>query len=305
MNEIEQADAPYPCYDPQKLCDLLGIKPSDRVLEVGAGHNPFSRADVVVDIDFFSGEHRDGNPMVIEGEKRSYIQADVTALPFQDKSFDWVICLHVLEHVPEPDKACQELMRIAKKGFLETPRKWTEYYAGHPTHRWLIDNVNGTLTFEPVTWTEPPFYNFALPSVWTSALLLESAECTHRHIPCVQLAWEHEFAYKINGSVFCFDNSAETEAKRHYFFAKNLIYWMAEPEKGLFHAKKAYQLSPQNNQFRLLYGLYLIMCSRYDEAKPLNLNDSLYIKGFFASMWIRLTYFFTKTFRKHLNVLIT
>jgi ubiquinone/menaquinone biosynthesis C-methylase UbiE len=39
----------------------------------------------------------------------------VEELPFEDDSFDLVLCLEVLEHIPEPDAAVGELARIARR----------------------------------------------------------------------------------------------------------------------------------------------------------------------------------------------
>jgi len=38
------------------------------------------------------------------------------AMPFPDKSFDFVYCAHVLEHVDDPIRACREIMRVGKRG---------------------------------------------------------------------------------------------------------------------------------------------------------------------------------------------
>ena len=48
----------------------------------------------------------------------------VTQIQFPDASFDWVICNHVLEHVPDDRKALSELYRVLKPGgiaILQTP----------------------------------------------------------------------------------------------------------------------------------------------------------------------------------------
>tara|TARA_R110002073_G_scaffold108336_3_gene243396 strand:+ start:65860 stop:66672 length:813 start_codon:yes stop_codon:yes gene_type:complete len=44
------------------------------------------------------------------------VKADITALPFEDDSFDVIFCNHVLEHIPDDTKAMQELYRVLKKG---------------------------------------------------------------------------------------------------------------------------------------------------------------------------------------------
>jgi SAM-dependent methyltransferase len=43
-------------------------------------------------------------------------QVDLMSLPFPDNSFDFFICSHVLEHVPDDSVAIRELLRITRKG---------------------------------------------------------------------------------------------------------------------------------------------------------------------------------------------
>ncbi len=40
------------------------------------------------------------------------VKADICALPFKDNSYDFIICNHVLEHIPDDTKALQELFRV-------------------------------------------------------------------------------------------------------------------------------------------------------------------------------------------------
>ena len=44
------------------------------------------------------------------------VKADICDLPFEDNSFDFILCNHVLEHIPDDTKAMQELYRILKPG---------------------------------------------------------------------------------------------------------------------------------------------------------------------------------------------
>jgi predicted SAM-dependent methyltransferase len=52
------------------------------------------------------------------------VKVDLLELPYDDRSFDWVIANHVLEHVADPLKAVREIHRVLKaNGFaiIQTP----------------------------------------------------------------------------------------------------------------------------------------------------------------------------------------
>lgn len=54
------------------------------------------------------------------------IKADICDLPFSDNSYDFIICNHVLEHIPDDRKAMQELYRVLAHGgtaILQVPYK--------------------------------------------------------------------------------------------------------------------------------------------------------------------------------------
>ncbi len=44
------------------------------------------------------------------------VKADICDLPFDDNSYDVILCNHVLEHIPDDTKAMQELYRVMKPG---------------------------------------------------------------------------------------------------------------------------------------------------------------------------------------------
>ncbi|MEP3839039.1 MAG: methyltransferase domain-containing protein [Algibacter sp.] len=44
------------------------------------------------------------------------VKADICNLPFEDNSYDIILCNHVLEHIPDDNKAMQELFRVMKPG---------------------------------------------------------------------------------------------------------------------------------------------------------------------------------------------
>lgn len=56
---------------------------------------------------------------------------DITNIDFPDLTFDNIICFHILEHIPDDQRALQELYRVLKPGgliLLQTPFKVGEIY---------------------------------------------------------------------------------------------------------------------------------------------------------------------------------
>ncbi|MGB0837881.1 MAG: class I SAM-dependent methyltransferase [Flavobacteriaceae bacterium] len=56
------------------------------------------------------------------------VKADICDLPFEDNSFDVVLCNHVLEHIEDDKKAMQEIYRVLKPGayaILQIPQDYS------------------------------------------------------------------------------------------------------------------------------------------------------------------------------------
>ena len=115
------------------------------VVDISGGYNPLFRADIVV--DKFTGDtvHRH-RPLKIHPHQRLVV-ADAEDLPFEDKSIDFVFTQQTFEHLPTPARACEELMRVAKCGFIDVPRAHIELHNGSLQHLWLIDYRDGVLLF--------------------------------------------------------------------------------------------------------------------------------------------------------------
>lgn len=98
-----------------------------RLLDVGCGDKPYERlfSDVVsehVGIDLEQEVSANKLP------KKADIYHDISkGLPFENETFDTVLCTEVLEHIPEPDNLIREVNRILKKGgflILSAPLVW-------------------------------------------------------------------------------------------------------------------------------------------------------------------------------------
>lgn len=44
------------------------------------------------------------------------VKADICDLPFEENSFDFILCNHVLEHIPDDEKAMKEIYRVLRPG---------------------------------------------------------------------------------------------------------------------------------------------------------------------------------------------
>lgn len=96
-----------------RTADLIRVLPRGRrsVLEIGARDGHFSRlltqyfAEVTA-LDLQKPRFEIPGIVTVAG--------DVTRLDFPDESFDCVFCTEVLEHIPEVQKACQEVLRVAR-----------------------------------------------------------------------------------------------------------------------------------------------------------------------------------------------
>lgn len=86
-----------------KPLKLLHVSP-ERVLFAKFSQNPSIE---YVPIDKFDPGYR---------YPKGTLNVDITQMPFADNSFDALICIHVLEHVPDDALAMRELFRVLKPG---------------------------------------------------------------------------------------------------------------------------------------------------------------------------------------------
>jgi SAM-dependent methyltransferase len=139
------------------------------VLDIGGWCDPFPRADYVIDIFPYETRglayHGVGRlpttclyPKPLPGErftKDTWIIHDICSeqpFPFPDKMFDFVVCSQVLEDVRDPLRACSEIIRVGRAGYIETPSRLAESMmdydglVGAAHHRWLIE-IDDRITF--------------------------------------------------------------------------------------------------------------------------------------------------------------
>src|ERR671931_1516851 len=116
----EPTDPFHSLYERKRRAVLAGLKHEGRlrVLDVGGGYGRLAaplaeRHDVtLVDAsDEMLAEARERCPPEVE-----LVQADARELPFPDASFDVVLALDLLPHLPDARQALRELSRVARVG---------------------------------------------------------------------------------------------------------------------------------------------------------------------------------------------
>jgi ubiquinone/menaquinone biosynthesis C-methylase UbiE len=106
----------------RRVSELAAAERPRRILEVGCGEGIVLAALAAR----LPGARFDGlefDETALEAARRrcpgaTLVRGDACALPFGGQSFDLVVCLEVLEHLPEPARALRELRRVTRAGCL-------------------------------------------------------------------------------------------------------------------------------------------------------------------------------------------
>lgn len=128
------------------------LSKAKRVIDMGCGANPHPRASVGVDAFLDPLQRGLGygpkiDPEDLYSKGVQFVRADLENLPFEDKIFDFAYSHHAFEHLPNPQKACSEMMRIAHAGVIITPSFFTEVAFGRHYHLWFVFARGNTLFF--------------------------------------------------------------------------------------------------------------------------------------------------------------
>lgn len=145
----------------------MNIKPTDIVLEIGSGNNPNPRSDILCDRYLTDDGERAGEFSIVID--RPMVIADGYHLPFGDKTFDYVICSHILEHMDDPKRFVDEVVRVGKRGYIEVPSALSERIFGWNFHHWYCSMESGTLILRKKTSGEQFkgfFHRLIAETIW-------------------------------------------------------------------------------------------------------------------------------------------
>lgn len=127
----------------------MNIGKKDLVLEIGPGAYPHWRSDCLVDkydpADDVNLKEFGGKPMKLKG--KPLFKTNDGKLPFKDKAFDYIICSHVLEHVPELELPVlvNEINRVADKKYIEFPTLLYDFFYDFEVHCNFLEIIDDTI----------------------------------------------------------------------------------------------------------------------------------------------------------------
>ena len=135
---------------------IVSIRPGDRVLEIGPGSTPHPRGNTFLELRFDTEQDKvSQRGGVVKSPKfgnRPVSYYDGAEFPFKDCQFDYVICSHVIEHVPDPEFFLNEIFRVGSgRGYVEYPLITYEYLYDFDVHRHFVkfDFENRVLRYLP------------------------------------------------------------------------------------------------------------------------------------------------------------
>jgi ubiquinone/menaquinone biosynthesis C-methylase UbiE len=101
----------------------LQLEKNDRVLDVGCGPGMWTmtaapEVALVVGLDIVEKSVFQGKVRAWRGAYANihWVIASATALPFVENSFDKIICVDVLDNIPDDQRAANELWRVLRAG---------------------------------------------------------------------------------------------------------------------------------------------------------------------------------------------
>jgi SAM-dependent methyltransferase len=208
----------------QKRVNQFQIAPDSVVVDIGGGHYPFPLATVLSDLYFDDSPHRTDN---LVRDHRPLLKLDIHDLPFSDKSIDFVYCSHVLEHVTDPLRACVEIMRVGKKGYIETPTFGKDSlfgWAASVGHKWHVTAIDNTIVF--FEYTERQKKGIDSPS-WRDLMFadyfhpLQEAFCVNQDIFNTMLMWSGAFkvfVFRLDGTIETAEHASHRRTPRQSAF---------------------------------------------------------------------------------------
>jgi SAM-dependent methyltransferase len=174
-----------------QVLNRIEIGKTDFVIDIGGGHRPFWRADLVIEKFPFDHSLHRNQPMHFP--RVPVIKADALAIPIPNGGCDLVFASHIIEHLPDPARFVAEIRRCSRRAYLEFPSRNRELMFAWSFHAWLIET----------TGTVMRFYRNDLPQLFGPIF--------HEEYDAALGAWSDARHELLNTSVYCRSDELECE----------------------------------------------------------------------------------------------
>lgn len=210
----------------------FAIKSEDRILDVGSGHSPFPLATHLADIAIEDASIGRGASPFRHVTDKPVQECNLENMPFTRNAFDFIYCSHVLEHVEDPEKACLELMRIGKRGYIESPTRGKDIFLNSTkvsNHKWFLQFDNGVLIFTECTAEEIEGLksNILLDMHCKPETKREKAFSAllylRAHMVNTMMMWEDTFQFEVRRNDICCKTPKPSTASNSLYQNPNLI----------------------------------------------------------------------------------
>ncbi len=128
-----------------QILNRIEIGKTDFIIDIGGGHRPFWRADLVIEKFLFDHSLHRNQPM--QFPRVPVIKADTLALPIPDGGCDLVFASHLIEHLPDPARFAAEIKRCSRRVYLEFPSRNRALMFAWSFHAWLVETTGTVMRF--------------------------------------------------------------------------------------------------------------------------------------------------------------
>jgi hypothetical protein len=174
-----------------QILKRIEIGKADFVIDIGGGHRPFWRADLIVEKFPFDQDLHRNQPM--QFPRVPVIKADAVTLPIANGGCDLVFASHIIEHLPDPARFVAEIKRCSRRVYLEFPSRKRELMFAWSFHPWLIEPVGTVMRF----------YRNDLPQLFGPMF--------HEEYDAALGAWSEARHELLNTSIYCSSSCLECE----------------------------------------------------------------------------------------------